>query len=216
MSIAQTTNALREVDKETPHVFDGHSCILGISHWAPETKQSSDELEQLVTTGMQGIELEKRIGMAEKRVAGKDQTLVDMSVSAVEKLCGQGTFEGREIDLNTIDAIIYFGVVSELVEPATALLISSRLGINRAFGFDVSDACMGFSDSWMIADSMIAAGQIKNALLVGAEKCSIFSATAIQEINEEKPLRDHYAALSLGDGASAVLIAPSSVSSVNL
>ncbi len=74
--------------------------------------------------------------------------------------------------------------------------------------FDVSDACLGFFDAWQIADSMIAAGRIRRALLVSAERISGISNSAVAQINQGQHPRDHFAALSLGDGAVAVLVGP--------
>lgn len=189
-------------------VFAGHSAIYGMSHWAPEKRVTAVEIENQITTGLTGLDLDVRLGMTAKRVCDSELSIIDLAMEAVEQLLSNGKFDGESIDHDQIDLIIYFGVVSEYVEPATAVLIQDRLHIDKAISFDVSDACIGFSDAWMIADAMIGTGRIRTALLVSAEQSSIFSDKAVRHINEGKPLREHFAALSLGDGSCAILIGP--------
>lgn len=203
---ADENGQTRPQTQNQPAVFLGQSAIHGMGYWTPEQIVTAAEIESQITTGLSGLDLEQMLGMSEKRVCPANSTQLDISMYAVDDLLKKGTFEGQSIDLETIDMVLYFGVVPEHVEPATAMCIANQLGLKRVIGFDVSDACLGFTDAWMIADSMIGMGRIRNALLVSAERSSMFSDIAIQAINNGEPLRDHYAALSLGDGSCAVLV----------
>jgi 3-oxoacyl-(acyl-carrier-protein) synthase III len=198
-----------QAERRSEKVFAGASAILGIAHWAPERRVAIEEVEQSITAELEApLNIKERIGVHEKRICDPSMSITDMAVSAVEKLVRQGTFDGEPLDLQSVDLCIYFAVARECAEPATAVFIQKRLGIDGAMAFDVSDACIGFFDAWQIADSMIAAGRVRRALLVSAERISGISNSAVAQINRGEHPRDHFAALSLGDGAVAVLVGP--------
>ncbi len=190
-----------------PKTFSGASAIHAIAHWAPGKIKSSDEVEALVTKELpMALDIEARIGVKERRVVDPEMSITDMSMAAINELLNNKSFNGETVTLDEVDLIIYFSVAREVAEPATAVFIQNKLGLDRVMAFDVSDACIGFIDAWCIADSMIANGRIRKALLVSAERISGISDSAIGEINRgENPLL-HYPALSLGDGACAVLV----------
>lgn len=189
--------------------FLGHSAIYGISHWAPSTRKSSQEVEAEITQPLtNALEIEERIGVRERRIASGDESITDMAIAAIETLKSKGTLNGNPVVLDDVDLLIYFSVAREVAEPATAVFIQNRLGLEKCIAFDVSNACLGFIDAWCIADAMIATGKVKKALLVSAERISGISDSAISEINRGENPALHYAALSLGDGACAALIGP--------
>lgn len=145
--------------------------------------------------------------MRAKRVVDADTSITDMAMAAIDNLIQRGRFDGEPVDLDEVDLLIYYSVAREAAEPATATLIQQRLGLGGGtVAFDVSDACIGFADAWYIADALVAAGRIRKALLVSAERISCISDTAVREINAGQHPRELYAALSLGDGASAALV----------
>lgn len=109
-------------------------------------------------------------------------------------------------DLNEIDLVIYASVTRQMLEPATATLIHHELGLRGAIAFDVADACLGFVDAWCIADSMIAAGRVRSALLVCAEIGSIYAELAMQAILAGEDPGIYFAALTLGDGSAAAIV----------
>ena len=53
--------------------------------------------------------------------------------------------------------------------PSTGALIQSQIGATNAAGLDVFAACSGFLYGLTLVESMIRNGQIKYALVVGAE-----------------------------------------------
>ena len=56
--------------------------------------------------------------------------------------------------------------------PSTACDLQALLGADNAAAFDISAACPGFIYGLTVAEGLIAAGQSRNVLVVGAEKLS--------------------------------------------
>ncbi len=206
-SNALTVEEITPPPNTGPKTFCGASAIHAIAHWAPGKIKSSGEVESLITKELPiALDIEERIGVKERRVVDPKMSITDMSMAAIDELLKNKNFNGEKVTLDEVDLIIYFSVAREVAEPATAVFIQDRLGLDGVTAFDVSDACLGFIDAWSIADAMIENGRIRKALLVSAERISGISDSAINEINKgENPLL-HYAALSLGDGACAVLV----------
>ena len=187
-------------------VFTGSSAIVGIGYWVPERIETAAELESRITAFPGNmIQLEKRAGLRQKRVCEPGVRVIDAAMKAVEALESKGFFSGEAVNYDDIDCIIYCSVRREHEEPSTAALIQKRLGI-KGMAFDVSNACLGFTDSWMIADSMIKTGKINRALIVTAEMISVLSDNAIAAINRGEDPKPHFASLTVGDAAAAVVI----------
>lgn len=185
-------------------IFDGCSSIVGLSHWTPANKVTAHSLLQLAKAPI-GPAM-KLLGLESKFVCDKDANVIDVSLLAIDLLIAQGTFDGLAIPTEEIDLIIYYGVTREYAEPATATILQNRLGLSGAISYDISNACLGFSDAWGIADAMIESGRIRYALLVSAEILSTVANASLERINQGEDYREHIAALTLGDAASAALI----------
>ncbi len=205
--IMHTNNFIKNPQK----VFYGASAIHALAHWVPETRITTPEIEGAIT-GIEGsmLELERRAGMKEKRIHIGSESVLKLAMKAVEELKNRGTLYGTELPLDEIDLIIYFGITREFTEPATAVVIQKELGLNGPMAFDVTDACLGFTDALCISDSMIANNRIRYALLVSAEKLSVMGERAIEHINEGGSSFEQFASLTLADGAVAALIGPQS------
>jgi len=183
-------------------VFKGSYAIHALSHCLPDTIVTATEIQDAITA-FPGhmLEIERRTGMKEKRVFKGDESVVDHALKAIDNLIARGTLSGSKIPMDEIDLIIYFGISRHYAEPATAVLIQHELGLNGPMAFDVSNACLGFTDAICIADSMIASKRIRYALLVSAEKVSFIGDRAIDEINSGGNVFEQFASLTVSDGA---------------
>jgi 3-oxoacyl-[acyl-carrier-protein] synthase-3 len=83
--------------------------------------------------------------------------------------------------------------------PATANIITDKVGAKNAFGFDINAACSGFIYALTTASKYIESGLYKKIVVVGGDKMSSI-------INYE----DRTTCIIFGDGAGAVLLEPSS------
>jgi 3-oxoacyl-[acyl-carrier-protein] synthase-3 len=81
--------------------------------------------------------------------------------------------------------------------PATANLISAKVGAKHAFGFDLGAACSGFLYAVTMGASLIESRRYKKVIVVGADKMS-----AIVDYS------DRTTCILFGDGAGAILLEP--------
>jgi 3-oxoacyl-[acyl-carrier-protein] synthase-3 len=81
--------------------------------------------------------------------------------------------------------------------PATANIITDKVGAVNAVGYDLSAACSGFLYGLSTATAFIESGRFRRIVVVGADKM-----TSILN------LEDRATAFLFGDGAGAVLVEP--------
>jgi len=192
----------------TPAIFRCASRLVSIAGWAPPRRVSTEELEQtLADSGrLPALSVERRTGVGERRVSEKGLDVLDMALEASRKALALAEAEG--IGVEDLDLILYCGVCRQYVEPATAAVLHGLLGLRRATAFDISDACLGFIDGWMVADAMIASGRARRALVVSAEAGTHYGRLAMKAMLAGGDPRVHFASPTLGDGAAAAVLAP--------
>jgi len=83
----------------------------------------------------------------------------------------------------------------DIIFPATACLIQDRLGANGCMAFDVNAACSGFMYALGVANNFVRTGQVKKALVIGAE-----TLTRMVDWSERETC------VLFGDGAGAVVL----------
>ena len=83
--------------------------------------------------------------------------------------------------------------------PSTACDLQALLGADNAAAFDIGAACPGFVYALTVAEGLIASGQSRTVLVVGAEKLSTIT-----------DFTDRSTAILFGDGAGASVVRASS------
>ncbi len=172
--------------------------ITHINTYLPERKISTAEVSERIQFTHNPISesvLLRMFGVKNRHVAGVDEQVSDMAVSAalpiVEKV-------GRE----SIDLMIFASASSDLIEPATANIIQHKLGLDCAV-FDVKNACNSFITALDIAKQYISNGTCQRVLIVNGEKLS----DSIQFHHTDKEsMSEHLAAFSFGDAGAAALV----------
>ncbi len=103
----------------------------------------------------------------------------------------------RGITPEDIDLLIVATVTPDMVFPATANVVTDKIGAKNAFGFDISAACSGFLYALDTGAKFIESGKYKKVLVIGADKMSsIIDYT------------DRTTCIIFGDGAGGVLLEP--------
>lgn len=167
------------------------AAITGVGGYVPEYRLTNKELETLVDTNDEWIKT--RTGVEERRILkGEGKATSDLGAPAVLNLC-----EKRGIDPLEIDVIICCTVTPDMFFPATANIISEKIGAKNAFSFDLGAACSGFLFGLTMGASLIESGRYKKVVVVGADKMS-----AIVDYS------DRTTCILFGDGAGAVLLEP--------
>lgn len=142
-----------------------------------------------------------RIGVRERHILKEDGLGTSyMGAEAVRKL-----LEKTNTSPDDIDMVLCATVTPDMLFPATANIISDKVGITNAWGYDINAGCSGFLFSFATASSFIQSGQAKKIVLVTGERMS--SITDYQD-RSTCPL--------FGDAAVAMLIEPTTEESMGL
>jgi len=167
------------------------AAITGINGYLPEYILGNDELSKMVDTTDEWIMT--RIGIRERRILkGVGAGSSDLAVEAIK-----GLFEKTNTRPEDIDLLICATVTPDMQFPATANIISDKVGIKNAFSFDLNAGCSGFLYALVTASKFVESGTHKKVLVVGAEKMS-----SIVDYT------DRATCPIFGDGAGVVLLEP--------
>lgn len=167
------------------------AAITAVGGYAPETKLTNTDLEKMVDTNDEWIKT--RTGISERRILKEPgKATSDMAVPAIQEILTK-----KNLTPTDIDCIICATVTPDMVFPATANIISDKIGATNAWGFDLSAACSGFLYALTTGASLIESGRYKNVIVVGADKMS-----AIVDYT------DRNTCILFGDAAAAVLLQP--------
>ena len=167
--------------------------IIGTGSFLPEKTVTNKDLEKIVDTSHDWIV--QRSGIHERRIAGEGELTSDLATKAAQK-----ALAAAGITANDLGGIIVATTTPDLTFPSTAALVQTKLGIEtQCMAFDVQAVCSGFVYALSTANGFIKAGMDKPILVIGAEKMSsILDWT------------DRTTCVLFGDGAGAVVVAPSS------
>jgi len=168
-----------------------NATITGVSGYVPDYKLTNDELAQMVDTSDEWIMT--RIGIKERRILkGEGKGTSDLAASAVKALLEKTNTHPDEIEL-----LVTSTVTPDMQFPATANIVSDKVGIKNAFSFDMNAGCSGFLYGLETVSKFIESGKYKKAILVGADKMSSIV-----------DYQDRSTSPIFGDAAGAVLIEP--------
>ncbi len=164
--------------------------ILGTGHSYPTGVLTNADLEKMVETSDEWITT--RTGIKQRRKAGPGEYTSQFAVRA-----SQDAIERAGIDPMEIDLILCATVTPDQILPSTACLIQAELGANKAAAMDIVAACSGFLYGVTIANPMIRSGQMKYALIIGAELLTRYV-----------DYTDRSTCVIFGDGAGAAIMGP--------
>lgn len=167
------------------------AAITAVASHVPDYVLSNAELEKMVDTTDEWIL--SRTGIRERRILkGENKGVTEIARVAIEKL-----LKKRGIGPEEIDLVIFCSVTPDKIFPASANIVSNKVGMINAFGYDLNAACSGFIYGLVTGSKFIESGSHKKVLVVGADKMS-----AIIDYT------DRATCIIFGDGAGAVLLEP--------
>lgn len=168
-----------------------HAAITAVGGYVPDYILTNAELETMVDTTDEWIQT--RTGIKERHILkGEGKGSSDIAVEAVKDL-----LKKRGIGPEEIDLVICATTTPDMVFPATANIISDKVGMVNAFGYDVSAACSGFLFALTTGSQFIETGKYKKVVVIGVDKMSSI-------LNYE----DRATCIIFGDGGGAVLLEP--------
>jgi 3-oxoacyl-[acyl-carrier-protein] synthase-3 len=167
------------------------AAITGINAWVPDYRLTNQELSKMVDTSDEWIM--QRVGIKERRILkGEGLGSSDLGEQAV-----RGLLEKTNTSPDDIDLLICATITPDMAFPATANIISDKVGIKNAFSFDLGAACSGFLFGLQTASAYIETGRYKKIILVGVDKMSSIT-----------DYTDRTTCTLFGDAAGAVLVEP--------
>ncbi|MFI9275115.1 beta-ketoacyl-ACP synthase III [Kitasatospora sp. NPDC052896] len=168
-----------------------YSRIHGVGGYRPVRVIPNAEVLQWIDSSDEWIRT--RSGIAERRWAGPDESVSEMSVQAAGKAIAQAGIDPAQIGGVIVATVSHFKQT-----PAIATEIAQRLGCGTAPAFDISAACAGFGYGLSLADGMIRGGSAEYVLVIGVERLS--------DLTDK---HDRSTAFIFGDGAGAAVVGPS-------
>ena len=162
--------------------------VRGVGHYLPKRVVPNSEFEASIDTSDEWIR--SRSGIERRHFAAEGETTSDMAAAAA-----QIALDMAGLTPDDIDAIVVATSTADLTFPSAATMVQGKLGMTRGFAFDVQAVCAGFVFALANANALIASGQAKRALVIGAET---FSRIMDWE--------DRTTSVLFGDGAGALVL----------
>ncbi|HEY7743440.1 MAG TPA: beta-ketoacyl-ACP synthase III [Burkholderiales bacterium] len=167
---------------------NSYSRIVGTGSYLPEKVLTNRDLELKVDTTDEWIYT--RTGIRQRHIAADGEKTSDLALAASRR-----ALEAAGVAAGDLDLIIMATTTPDMVFPSSACLLQAKLGVKDCPAFDVQAVCSGFVYGLSTADSLMRAGQYRNALVVGAE---IYSRIL--------DWSDRSTCVLFGDGAGAVVL----------
>jgi 3-oxoacyl-[acyl-carrier-protein] synthase-3 len=164
--------------------------VLGTGHSYPEGILTNADLAKIVETSDEWITT--RTGIKQRRKAAPDEYTSLFAVRAARQ-----AIERARLDPADIDLLLCATVTPDQILPSTGCIVQAELGANNAAAMDIVAACSGFLYGVSLADSMIRTGQVRNAVVVGAEI-----------LTQYVDYTDRQTCVLFGDGAGAAVLGP--------
>ena len=162
--------------------------VEGVGHYLPERVVPNTHFESFLETTDEWIRT--RSGIERRHFAAEGETTSDLAVAAA-----RAALENAGCVADDIDGILVATSTPDLTFPSVATMVQNDLGMTRGFGFDVQAVCAGFIYALANANALIASGQAKRLLVIGAETFSrIMDWT------------DRSTCVLFGDGAGAIVL----------
>ena len=162
--------------------------IASIGTAVPPGILTNEDLTRMLDTSDEWIV--ERTGIRERRIATPDQSVAMLSHEASLK-----ALDRAGVAASDLDTIVLATVSPDRLLPSTACDLQALLGANKAAAFDIGAACPGYIYALTVAEGLIASGQSRTVLVVGAEKLSTIT-----------DFQDRSTAILFGDGAGASVV----------
>ncbi len=162
--------------------------VRGVGHYLPERVVPNSEFEATVDTSDEWIR--SRSGIERRHFAAEGETTSSMAAKAAERALAKAGLQPDDID-----ALIVATSTADLTFPSAATMVQAELGMTKGFAFDVQAVCAGFVFALANANALIASGQAKRALVIGAETFSRLMDWS-----------DRSTCVLFGDGAGALVL----------
>jgi 3-oxoacyl-[acyl-carrier-protein] synthase-3 len=164
--------------------------VLAFGEHRPAKVVTNDDLSQVMETNDTWIR--ERTGIATRRYASPDETVVSMGAAAAAKALAQSGIEGSDVDLVLLASCSMTRSI-----PGGAASLGTLVGATRAGAVDVNAACAGFCYALSWAADAVRNGSARHVVVVGSERLTTWLDPT-----------DRGTAIIFGDGAGAAVVGP--------
>jgi 3-oxoacyl-[acyl-carrier-protein] synthase-3 len=180
-----------ERHRATPRVGGRPTAIRSLATYVPPRVLANADLVKMVDTTDEWIL--QRTGIRERHIVDPGVATSDLArEAALQAIARAG------LTPDDIGCIIVGTVTPDMMFPSTACLVQHKIGASRAWGFDVSAACSGFTYALTTGSQMVATGAHDHVLVIGADVMSSII-----------DYRDRATCVLFGDGAGACVVSAS-------
>jgi 3-oxoacyl-[acyl-carrier-protein] synthase-3 len=162
--------------------------VKGVGHYLPARVVPNSEFEGRLDTSDEWIRA--RTGIERRHFAAPDEKTSDLGAAAAS-----AALADAGLGADDLDAIIVATSTPDLTFPSVATMVQAKIGMTKGFAFDVQAVCAGFVFALSNANALILAGQVRRALVIGAETFSRIL-----------DFEDRSTCVLFGDGAGAVVL----------
>jgi 3-oxoacyl-[acyl-carrier-protein] synthase-3 len=178
----------------------------------PATRVDNAEILQRVRKQYRGAEdewptiesaIERVFHMCRTKVRylepNPEARVADYAVAAARQC-----LEINRTSLEEVDLVVCGGIARQYFEPATAMEVAAKLGLERTHAFDVTAACVGHLEAIQTAAAYLALhDNYRTALVCTSELSGDYLSYDIQHV---KDLYQKSAGLTIGNAAACVLL----------
>ena len=144
----------------------------------------------LVLTLAEGEELRRLASANGLRVGSAPDTFLGGAHQAA-----RAALDSAGLHPDDVDAIVLATSTADFTFPSAATMVQAELGMTKGYAFDIQAVCAGFVFALSNASALIASGQARRVMVIGAETFSrIMDWT------------DRSTCVLFGDGAGAILL----------
>ncbi|NNU80223.1 ketoacyl-ACP synthase III [Halovulum dunhuangense] len=161
---------------------------IGCGHYLPARVVENAEFEARIDTSDEWIR--SRSGIERRHFAAEGERTSDLAIAAARMALEDAGLAGADID-----ALIVATATPDHTFPSTASKVQAALGMGEGFAFDIQAVCAGFVFAVANANALIASGQARRVMVIGAETFS-----RILDWN------DRATCVLFGDGAGALIL----------
>jgi 3-oxoacyl-[acyl-carrier-protein] synthase-3 len=175
--------------------------IAGVGVHLPDQIVTSTELDDALRAS--GIEvppnfIERSTGVRERRVAASGENASDLAVRAAQQALEQAGLTPLDVDL-----LIWAAASQDVLEPATAHIVQSKLGADRAYVFDLKNACNSVLSAVDVADCQIRLGRARVVLIATGEIPSLYTDKSFRSRDD---FAGRFSHLTMGDAGTALVL----------
>ncbi len=165
--------------------------LLGLGAHRPAHREDNTAIAARTESTDQWIR--DRSGIVTRGVAGPDESVVDMAVTAGGKALAAAGVDAADVDLVLLATCSMPGPL-----PGGSPEVAHRLGAVEAGASDIGAGCAGFTYALALAADAVRAGSAEHVLVIGSEKLTPM-------VDPD----DRGTAFLFGDGAGAAVVGPS-------